>query len=309
MKPHRVLLLSVPAVLALSTDAFSRGTGYYSSTVTRSTPSCGSCHSSNPGGVSVFVDPIQRSLSASAATSIIVRVSGPSGTTGGMACDVTAGTLSPGTNTTITNGGLTHSNNSARTWTFGYTAPSSPGPVDLYTVAMASNGSGSSGDSWAFFGSDPAATQSTPVRMFVNAPGVVAYGTSCVGSYGNVPVAGSRQTPSVGNASFSIEMWGAAPSSPASLLLGVTAYNPGIDLTFLGVSGCFLFVDPVATFAGTTSGGSAPRGEGNVTFPVPLPNVRSMIGHSLHFQALVVDSSSGRRTPLTLTNGLTVTFQ
>ena len=100
----------------------------------------------------------------------------------------------------------------------------------------------------------------------------------------------------------------AAPSSVAALLLGVTAFVPGVDLGLVGVPGCSLFVDPLVTVFASTSAGNAQRGEGSLSFGLPLPNDPNLRGATLHFQGLIVDTANGRPTPVTMTNGVSATI-
>jgi len=317
MRIPRTLVLALPAGALLITDASSFGTGQYAAnSTTRTTPSCGSCHTASPGNVTVSVRPTARSLAAGAQTSVTVTASGPAGTTGGFACDVTAGTLSAGANTTLQNPptAITHANNSVRSWTFGFNSPAAAGLIELFVVAMGSNGSGSSGDSWAFHGSSSTATTSTPVRLFTNAAGVTPIGESCVGSFGNFPVFGARQAPTLGNANFGLELHGAAPNSAAALLVGDSQLTTPVDLSMFGITGCRAFINPCPSpcqpRVTQTSSGNAQRSEGSVTFPVPIPNNMRLRGQNVFFQSFFADASvTGRTQRFTFSNALRVTVQ
>lgn len=320
MKTLRIGIIAAPALLLLTIDLPSRAGGYYSSSAARTAPSCGSCHRPSPGAapgyaaVATTITPLARVLSAGQATTVTIAVSGgPTGQQGGFTCDATGGTFSAGTNSRLQASGaaISNSNGNARNWSFGYTAPTAPGLVQMYAVGLAANGDSSEDDfdMWSFSGFDQTATSATPTRLFVNAAGVTPIGASCVGGYGQVPVFGSRQVPSVGNSAFALELHGAAPSSPAGMMLGINLQQPPLDLGFIGVTGCTLYVDPVIIFNLATSGGNATRGEGSATIPVPIPATNSLRNSSLRFQAFFVDAASGRTTPLTFTNGLTATVQ
>lgn len=52
----------------------------------------------------------------------------------------------------MTQGELTHVDNSSRSWTFQWTAAASATSVDFIAVAQSTNGSGSGGDSWNWYG-------------------------------------------------------------------------------------------------------------------------------------------------------------
>ena len=282
-------------------------------------PSCGSCHASQPGGsgIAVHVAPSARSLTLGQAITVNTNVTGgavSSKNWGGMTTYVTAGVFTAGSNTKTGTTGvdLTHSTKvNNRNWTYGYKAPTTPGLVQMYVVAMTADGDGSdnSGDLWAFHNYDAAATTSTPLRLYANAVGVTPIGNACVGSYGQVPVLGAKETPSVGNANFAIEVYGAAPNSPTLLMLGANPNWLPLELTFMGVPGCYLLVDPLATLAGMTGAGDAKRAEGVWNLPLAIPSEPSLAGGVLQVQVAIVDANNGRRTPLTLTNALGIQIQ
>lgn len=319
MNTFRCAVLAAPAALLLSIPLPSRSTGIYQNGITRSAPACGQCHRPSPGAaagspaVRVTVTPSARVLTVGQAITVAVAVSGGAASPrGGFACDADAGTFSAGANTTLAAAAtaITHANSSVRSWSFGYTAPAVPGPVELFAVANAVNGNGSNdaGDMWAFAGFDDTATVATPVRLFVNAAGVTPFGTSCVGGFGNVPVFGSRQVPVLGNAGFALELRGAAPAAAVGVVLGAALPAP-IDLAFLGVTGCQLLVDPSLVLTGATGAGNAQRGDGSATLPLPIPAQPILRNRTLRAQAFFTDPGSGRPTPLTFTNGLAVTLQ
>ncbi|MEZ5964651.1 MAG: choice-of-anchor V domain-containing protein [Planctomycetota bacterium] len=320
MNKLRLLTVATPALLVLTIDLPSRSSGIYQNGITRGAPACGQCHRPTPGAAAGFapvvvtVDPTARVLAPAQATNVNVSVAGGFGSArGGFACDATAGIFSAGLNTALAAGGtaITHSNSSARTWSFGYTAPSTPGLVELYTVGNAVNGNNNNdnNDMWAFAGFDQAASTATPTRLYVNAPGVTAFGSACAGGFGNVPVFGARQAPTVGNAAFALELHGAAPNATVGVILGVTAFPVPIDLGFVGVPGCALAVDPLLVLNAVTGAGNAQRGEGTATIAMPIPARPILRNRTLRFQAFFTDVASGRPTPLTFTNGLAVTLQ
>lgn len=321
MKHPRLAVLASLPVVAIALELPSSSRGLYFPSVTQTAPACGACHRSSPGADTGFptirlnVAPSARVLAANQAITMNVTANGgqTASSRGGFAMDASAGTFSAGANTQLVppGGAITHSNSTSRSWSFGYSAPNSPGLVEVNAVCNTVNGDSSAGDEdmWAFHGADDQATQVTPVRLYVNAPGVVALGTACAGAYGNVPVFGSSTVPSVGNANFALELFGASPATTAGMLLGVTSYPSGLDLSVIGVTGCSLFVDPLVTLFGATGPGDAQRGEGAATFPLPIPAQTELVGSVLHVQSFVLDLQSGRATPLTFSNGLSITLQ
>ncbi len=321
MRKKPLLVISVPIAIAVGFELPSMSTGMYVPGITRSAPACGQCHSPTPGAaigfprISVLVQPSVRSLASGQSISIAIAASGgqTASTLGGFACDTTAGTFSAGVNTVLVppNRAITHSNSSSRSWSFGYTAPTTPGVVSLYAVSNTVNGDMLNGpeDMWAFHGADDQDTNSTPAYLFVNANGVQNVGRSCAGAFGNVPVLGSAQVPSVGNASFALEMHGAPPLSPVGLMLGGALFPVPIDLTSIGVNGCELYFNPFVSIAGATGPGNPRYGEGVALIPLPIPNNQSLRGGVLYLHAYVLDLGSGRAIPITLTNALAVTLQ
>ncbi|MCA8956391.1 MAG: hypothetical protein KDC87_09965 [Planctomycetes bacterium] len=276
--------------------------------------SCGSCHSGTPGGPTVQVQLGLRVLSGSQTTAITVSATGgAAGTRGGLAADVTAGQLIAGANTRTSTAGnaLTHSDDRSRTWTFNYQAPAQTGPVEFYTVVNAVNGDGrTNGDTWAFHGSNPTNPVSTPVRMYVNAPGVVPIGSGCADGYGNVAVYGAPQPPTLGNPNFSLEAIGLPPSARVMLIIGLQKNMPSFDMGVMGAPGCFLHTDLAASVYGISTPGDASRAEGRFVIPVAIPSNPVLKGFFFRTQVGAVDASPGARAlPVVFTNGLGVTLQ
>ena len=173
------------------------------------------------------------------------------------------------------------------------------------------NGNGkNSGDQWAFHGARPTDTTSTPVRFFVNAPGIAPIGHGCADGYGNVGVYGASQTPRVGNSNFRFEAVGLPPSARLMFMIGLLQNMPSVDLAPMGAGGCFLHTDIViSTMLGTTAGDAA-RAEGRFVLPAPIPNNPGLKGFFFRSQLAVVDSGPGARSlPVVFTNGLGVTIQ
>src|SRR5688572_17500268 len=230
----RIALVLAPAVLVLSASLFSYGTGALPGTVglngivpidvTRRVPGCagnapGPCHNAFPGGNQLRIDlvPTKRSLVPNEAISVTTSATGgvphPQNW-GGFCAETTSGTFSAGTNSQVSTSGsaISHvlaSTNVNRRWTYGLTASTTPGPFEIYTVSNTVNGDGQPiGDQWGFYGINAATSINVPVRMYVNAAGVVASGDSCQGAFGYFPVLGARTSPAVGNAQFAVEMHG-----------------------------------------------------------------------------------------------------
>lgn len=314
-----LLPLVLPAVLLVATQVRSKARGIYQTSIARSAPSCGQCHRSSPGAPAGFppvravVAPAARALSAGQSISVTLSASGgQNGSGGGFAADATAGrfTAGPGTRLHANGTAVTHASPSSRKWTFGYTAPGTPGLVHLFVVVNTVNGNfkKDSGDFWAFHGADQTARTATPVRLFVNARGVSSFGRGCAGSFGNFPVLGAARSPRVGERAFAIELHGAAPSSAVALLIGANPNFRPVDLGPIGIPGCTLYVDMAATVTAMTGPGNARRGEGSARFPMPIPNNPWLRNVQLQVQAAIVDPHNGRRVPVTATNALRIRF-
>lgn len=325
--PHRLaLLLALPASLVLARTLWPYGTGALAGTngimgqvptnVTRALPGCGACHRPSPGGNLLNVDVALSARSLLPGQSITVTTSATGGRPhpqnwGGFSCDTDAGTFSAGVGTQVGLGGLgithvTAFSSPNRTWTYGYSAPATPGPLNMWANVntVDGNGQATAADLWAFHGGDGLETTPTPVRMYVNAVDVLPVGDSCVGAWENYPVLGAREQPTRGNANFAVEVVGAAPSSPFVLLIGTPL--PPLDLTPIGVTGCTLYVNAVASLVLGTSAGIVKFAEGTATVPLPIP---AAVTGTLRVQGAFADAASGRPLPLTVTNALDIVIR
>jgi hypothetical protein len=122
-------------------------------------------------------------------------------------------------------------------------------------------------------------------------------------------VFGASQVPSVGNGSFAVELRGMAPTAPAGVIVGFDPAWIPVDLTFLGIEGCSLLVDPSLFLNTFTGAGDVRRAEGAATLGLPIPGDNGLRGTSFRLQGFVLDVNSGRTLPLTMTNGIAVTIQ
>jgi hypothetical protein len=316
-----LLLLSLLTATLLSGSFLARSSGALPGQIApidaaRQAPSCTACHSGTIGsnGVATLLTAPHHSLDRNESIQLALQVTGgPSGSDGGFAAENTAGTFSAGTNTQTNTSGrpgqfLTHTNDSSRSWSLGYTAPNTPGLVRIFAVTNSANGSGTSNDSISFHGFDPTSTTCTPVYLGVNAIGNQRFGSACVGGFGNWPVLYSDLVPTVGNAAYGVKLAGVAPGSGAVFVFGVPRATP-IDLGPIGVNGCGLWVDSLVNILTGTTAGNAQRGEGTASVPAPVPAVAALQGSTIGAQAAVLDSASGRSLPLTLSNGLRITIQ
>ena len=129
-----------------------------------------SCHGSNPnaaGAVTVSISGPQTLMAGATGNYTFSVTGGPSGSTGGFDLKASGGTFTPGSNNRGSSTELTHMDNGSRSWSFKWTAPTTSGSYAFRGVGMCSNGSGSSGDSWNWYGN----AVSTPFSITVG-PGV-----------------------------------------------------------------------------------------------------------------------------------------
>jgi hypothetical protein len=316
------LLAALPAAVFLLSPLWSRHTGILpgegippaNPNLNRAMPACGACHLPNPGMGGVNVDVALSARSLTPGQSITVTTSATGGqtasTNGGFSSEVTAGAFSAGVNSRVGLAGLgiTHQSSftALRAWTYGYTAPTAPGPVLRYATSNTVNGDLLPGpeDWWAFHGGDGLEQVPTPVRLYVNAVRVTPVGDTCVGSWENHPVLGIKDAPDAGNANFAVELIGAAPLSPVVLLIGSPL--PPIDLAFMGIPGCNLLTNPLITVNFATGAGSVKHAVGTARIPLPLG---AGLRASVRLQAAFFDAGNGRPLPMTVTNALDVVIQ
>jgi hypothetical protein len=327
---HLALVLCAPLPM-LAATLFSYGTGALPGTggilgpvpldVALQTPSCGQCHSPFGGGAGLRVAMVPTKFVLAKSEQISITTSATGGTAhpqnwGGFVAEASAGAFSAGSNSQIdpTGKNATHllaSQSNNRSWTYGYTAPTAAGLVNLFSVVNTVNGNGLAdpSDRWGFQGANAAANTNAPVRVYVNETGIVLRGTACAGGFGIFPVLGGKVVPSVGNGNFALELHGAAPNAATLLLIGANPSFPSIPLDAFGITGCFLHNDLALTFSGTTSPGDATRGDGSLTYTLPIPNDNGFRGVRFQAQSLIVDINSGRQTPVTMSNGVEFTIQ
>jgi hypothetical protein len=339
----RRFLFPLAAGLTLATSLFSYGTGVWpgftgslgtaSLELTRdlsaTNASCGQCHNAFPGGgspllrVSVVVS--RRAVQPGQAITITTSSTGgqtsipPLVDVGGLCMDATAGTFVAGANTQVNPGAtaITHqfaSLSNGRSWTYGYLAPNQPGPVELYCVVNTANGDGQpTADVWGFNGFDGTAFRSTPVRLFVLAPGVTHLGDGCADGFGNWPVLGASQAPAIGNGNFQLELTGAQPNTLAFVLVAINP--PGfvpLDLTPVGIPGCTAHVGNPFTNIVVTGPGQPQISEATASLTWPIPNLAALRGLSVQVQSCCIDQAAlaiGRSLPLTWSNAIQVTVQ
>lgn len=135
------------------------------------------------------------------------------------------------------------------------------------------------------------------LRLDVTASSAVPYGVGCDGL-----TLGAIGFPQVGNAGFALRIANISYTAGAAFLgLGSVVIDPGLDLTYAGMPGCFnaTSLDIAAFLAG-------PSTVGEVTVPLPIPNDPSISGAQLATQGFALSLA----TPLGLasSNGVRLTI-
>ena len=115
-------------------------------------------------------------------------------------------------------------------------------------------------------------------------PGVLAYGSGCVGTNGKVPTIGITGTPKVGQP-FTVHLSQALPGTLAILLQGYSstswnAFPLPLDLGFLGMGGCKLLAAPQFLSSKFASvGATAGLGKASHTYLVPSPSAAGITAY------------------------------
>ena len=153
----------------------------------------------------------------------------------------------------------------------------------------------------------PAALKLRIFCSLLDAQGIVPAGPTCGGS--SLATAFANLAPQIGTADFAVEGTGFPSGAAAVLLVGVQPSYPSIPIPG-GISGCHLSTDVLLTVAGTTGTGNVRSTSGlarHVAFPLPIPNLSSLIGGYVGFQIAVRDPSSTAAIPILASNALRVT--
>ncbi len=91
------------------------------------------------------------------------------------------------------------------------------------------------------------------------------------------------------------------PGNPAFLFLSSQVLSPGVDLSFLGAPGCFVYVVPDTSIAAMVGRQIPGTIAGGASIEVTLPTLSGLLGATLHTQWAVLAG-----TRLTTTNALTL---
>ncbi|MCA8972094.1 MAG: hypothetical protein KDC95_20060 [Planctomycetes bacterium] len=285
--------------------------------LTTAFPSCGNCHNATPdANVRMAIDSAT-SVAPGAQVAVKASVSGANTTKtdGGFSMEATAGAFVAGTNTRTdtTNTGraaITHANSSSRSWSFSWTAPTTPGLVEITAVGNCVDGDNRNvGDAWGFYGPS-SVVPGTPYRVFVNAPTIRSAGEGCAGTDGFEPVLGMATAPAV-NGTFVSEVYNLPPGTAAVTFLGLSNTSYGViplplPLQAFGGGACVLRVSLDISQVAFTSGRGSGNGSARSTWVIP--NATNLRGLGLHFQTLTVDLPANA-LGMTFSNALSTTIQ
>lgn len=286
------------------------------SNLTTGFPSCGSCHTSSPNPlVTVTIDGAT-SVAPGASVAMRLGVSDPStNTAGGFSLQASSGGFVAGTNTRVeaTSSGapaITHSNALSRSWSFSFTAPTTPGLVTMTAAGNAANGDNRDrGDEWGFYG-HASTVPGAFYRVFVNAAGIASTGDGCTGTDGYKPVLGMAKPAQIGT-TWDSEAYNLQPGAASIGILGLsnTAFG-AIPLPFalrpIGGGDCILRTSLDVLQVAIASG----RGSGNGVAKIAwlLPNDPSLRGIPLYFQQMTVDAGANT-WGFSFSNALTARIQ
>lgn len=108
--------------------------------------------------------------------------------------------------------------------------------------------------------------------------GTFAYGVGC----DNLTL-GANGAPTINNATFELTVSNVPTSNPLTFLaFGTQAVNPGVDLTAIGMAGCFGHTNlDLGLFGPVVADPS-----GVALFPLPIPNNPALVGTTLSSQAI-----------------------
>lgn len=170
------------------------------------------------------------------------------------------------------------------------------------TGTLAANGNGTGSVAWGAVVGNSAVLYAMSTNQGVQAfvfslppASATTFGTGCDGLQLD-PVG----LPTVGNGGFQMDLSNLQPVSPIGLMgFGSVAINPGVDLTVIGMPGCFAYQ---ALDIGLFTTG--PAVAGTAAFPLAIPANASLAGASFAVQGLGFTFS----TPATLStsNGLSI---
>jgi hypothetical protein len=128
------------------------------------------------------------------------------------------------------------------------------------------------------------------------------YGLGCIGIGGATRLS-SSQVPTLGNASFSLDVTLSVPNVPAYLFLA----SAPAQIQLPSTTGCFIYLD-LPSLQQFISAGVSPLGPtttnalGTASFTLPVPANASLAGVSIYCQAAVLDWST--LWGLSLSNGV-----
>jgi hypothetical protein len=284
--------------------------------LTSAFPACGQCHDQFPnanGRVKMTIKPSALSLAANASINVDVKVTGgPATTSGGFAMESDRGAFVAGLNSRTTPAGdaITHTDKFGDSWTFGFKAPATPGPVQWTGATQKANlDLTPAGDSFGFWGPN-SDNPGVPLRLYVNASGVVPYGRGCAGTDEHEPVLGAATSPILGQP-FQVDLAAVPGGASSFCALGDSSASffglpLPLDLASIGAPGCSLLASHALTAPAAATGQGS--GGGAASFVWPLPQNPALRGVHVYLQAIVLDAGANL-FGLTTSNALDAILQ
>ena len=197
--------------------------------------------------------------------------------------------------------------NSSTVTVFDLTNPSAPVQIatgNATSGTLSTNANGTGAVAWGPITGNTAvlyamnSNQGVQAFQFTYSPStVLAYGTGCDGL-----IATNLGLPSVGNNLFEIQVTNVPVVSPiAFVAFGSVVVDPGIDLTVIGMAGCFGYTSfDLGLYA------TAPVIGGVGSFVLPIPNNPTLVGSSLAAQGVSLSLTTA--LSLASSNGLSLTI-
>lgn len=125
---------------------------------------------------------------------------------------------------------------------------------------------------------------------------VTPYGVGCDGL-----TLTANDVPALGNATFELQVNNVTLGTVGFVGFGSSVVNPGLDLTSIGMAGCFGYTSLDIGLFGTTTFNSGTAG-----FVLPVPNTTALINGALSAQGVALSVATALQ--LASTNGLVLTF-